>query len=107
MQLPREATSILDKMEPAMFDIGRRGIYTSDGVQIEDKEAIINRATGQPLGIVSEKYKILDNRQALTQFVEVLSESDIDMRHVQTKLIFLTAEPGHSFVVHSRATALN
>ena len=56
------------------YDVELQPIYLKDGVEIEDRKATVRVDTNAPLGIVTEKYKVVGNREAFSFFDTVVGE---------------------------------
>jgi hypothetical protein len=81
-----QSASLLEKKPNCFFDINERPVYVDNRI-VPDKRAIINKDTGQVIGIVGKNYVPVPNRQLLDDFCSILQESEIDFEILNTHLI--------------------
>jgi len=64
------------------FDIRVEDVQTIESRQLIPRKAIFNTETDEVVGIVSEKYSIIDNKALCASFEEYLKESDVKFQRL-------------------------
>lgn len=72
-----QATSFNDMLARmgANFNIERREISTSDGVRVPNRYATVRGDTRHPLGVVSDRFKIIQPRDMLAPVAQIVRET--------------------------------
>ena len=68
---------IIDKVN---FDVKKESIFTRGGIEIDDKFAIVRADNGYPLGVVSDRYKIIKHADAIREPLKILNKGGFDVR---------------------------
>lgn len=74
------------RSENVFFDIDERSVYV-DKLKVPDKRAIINKDTGQVIGIVGKNYIPVSNKHLLNHFRSIADQSKIKFQILNTHLI--------------------
>lgn len=75
------AQAIIDQIrdQGALFNVRTEKLKTASGLDVDSRIAIINEASGQPIGLVSRSYKVLTNHDVVTHLAEALDKSSLDL----------------------------
>jgi len=63
----------------ALFNVRTEKLLTSGGTEIDDRVAIVNADSGQSLGLVSPKYKVVTNEEIVGHMDSALQKSGVDL----------------------------
>jgi len=79
------AQTIIDQIKDqgALFNVRTEKLKTASGIDVDSRVAIINEASGQPIGLVSPSYKIVTNHDVVTHLAEALDKSSLDLTGAQ------------------------
>jgi phage/plasmid-like protein (TIGR03299 family) len=58
------------------FTVEKRKIFTSDGMEVPNRFATVRTDTNVPLGVVADRYTIVQNRDALKFFDEIVERGE-------------------------------
>ena len=90
-------SQIQEHADSLLFNVSRQPIHLPNGNIIEDKVAIMNEATQQSIAVVSPKYKVVTNGEAMGSTLASFKEAQIDC--TDAKLSVETAYNGSRAMV--------
>ncbi len=114
VKLSKNATKVLDGIAEsgAFFDVKAEEVYLANGTAIRDRVAVTRADTGECVGLVGRKYKIVTNEEVFTSFVHSLDRSGLDLAGATIDTSFSWAGartfsqivlPAHQFTVGDSA----
>lgn len=73
-------TELFNKIEQSgiLYGVRREKLFTENGVQYLGRDALVNEITGKPVAIVSPRYKLVTNREIVSNVLEAVDAAKLD-----------------------------
>lgn len=72
----------------ALFNVSTDTLMTGSGTVVKNKKSIINNSTGEVIGIVSPKYKVVSNEEIFNSFCKSVENSDLNVEDAMVNVSF-------------------
>ena len=72
----------------ALFNVYEDAVQSASGIIIPNRKVIINESNKQPIGIVSDKYKVVSNVEIFDAFCKSVEASNIDAEGAEVSVSF-------------------
>lgn len=70
----------------ALFNVESEPLFTANGARVPGKVGLINTHSGQVIGVVSTKYKVVTNHEVVEHLGEALDRSALDLTGMEVKV---------------------
>jgi hypothetical protein len=72
-----------ERLSDMFFDVAREPLYTKNGIYTR-KDALLNANNGDLVGVVSDKYKVIQHRELLEPMMDMINEKQYTVNKIMS-----------------------